>query len=224
MQIKTLDRPFELKALSEEGVFEGYGSTFGNVDSYDDIVAPGAFKATLREFKKANKMPAMLWQHKSDEPIGVWTSMKEDDSGLYVAGQLAVKTPQGATAYELMKLGAVGGMSIGYKTKQSIWDDKKKIRTLTELELMEVSVVTFPANTSAMIASVKGQEAISEIEAIKSESDAEDILRDAGFSRQAAMAFLSRHRAITQSDSGEGHKDDLAAHCYALANRMLIGR
>lgn len=222
METKSIDRPFELKAINDEGVFEGYGSVFGNIDSGADVVAPSAFKRTLREHKKAGTMPAMLWQHRPSEPIGVWTSMKEDDNGLHVTGQLAIKTVQGATAYELLKMKALTGMSIGYETVQSTIDDKKKIRTLTDLNLWEVSLVTFPANTAARVQAVKAADAI---EQMKSLSDAEDFLRDScSLSRHEATAFVSRLKAITQSDSGEGQKDDLSAHCYMLANRFLVSR
>ncbi|CAB4176365.1 COG3740 Phage head maturation protease [uncultured Caudovirales phage] len=219
MQTKSVDRPFELKALNEEGVFEGYGSVFGNLDTYADVVAPGAFKRSLREHKKSGTMPAMLWQHNPSEPIGVWTSMKEDSTGLYVSGQLAVKTDKGSMAYELLKMKALTGMSIGYETVQSTIDDKNKTRTLTDLNLWEVSLVTFPANGEARVQSVKAQEAIDQI---KSLSDAEDFLRDScSLSRHEATAFVSRLKAITQSDSGEGQKDDIAVACYRLANRFL---
>jgi HK97 family phage prohead protease len=184
METKRIARPFELKALEQDGSFSGYGSVFGNLDSYADIVAPGAFKKTLREHKKAGTMPALLWQHKPDSPIGVYTAMKEDEQGLYVEGNLALKTPLGLTAYELLKIKAITGLSIGYETKVSTYDDKKKTRTLTEVDLWEVSLVTFPANTSAMVDSVKSDD-------IKTIREFEDFLRDAGFSNARAKAIAS---------------------------------
>lgn len=185
MATKSMDRPFELKALNEEGAFEGYGSVYGTLDTYADVVASGAFKRTLREHKKAGTMPAMLWQHRPSEPIGVWTSMKEDGKGLFVTGQLAVKTSLGADAYELLKMKAINGMSIGYQTVQSTIDDKKKIRTLTDVDLWEVSLVTFPANTDARIQAVKA-------EGIKTIREFEDFLRDeGGFSHAAAKAIAA---------------------------------
>jgi HK97 family phage prohead protease len=149
-EVKRIGRPFELKKLSAEGQFSGYGSVFGVEDSYMDIVMPGAFAESL----KARK-PAMLWQHNPDQPIGVWTEAREDKTGLYLEGQLAMKTQAGAEAYELMKMGALDGLSIGFSTKVAEYDDKTSIRRLLQVKLWEVSPVTFPANEEARIENVK---------------------------------------------------------------------
>src|SRR5574343_1923899 len=82
----------DIKAVADDGMIEGYGSVFGVQDDYDDVIAPGAFAATLKEHSKAGTMPAMLWQHCPDDPIGVWTAMIEDKTGLKVTGQLAMGT------------------------------------------------------------------------------------------------------------------------------------
>lgn len=186
VETKRLERPFELKALEADGTFKGYGSVFGVKDQYADIVAPGAFKRTLREHKKAGSLPALLWQHNANQPIGAYSMMREDDTGLYVEGQLAVKTSMGSDVYELLKMKAVTGLSIGYVTRESTIDDKKKIRTLTDVDLWEVSLVTFPANTSALVQAVK---AANNIKTIR---EFEDFLRDVGgFSKEAAKAIAS---------------------------------
>jgi len=207
-----LDRPFAVKNLAEDGMFEGLGSVFNVEDDYADIVAPGAFKRTLREHKKRGTMPAMLWQHKSDSPIGAYTAMREDDAGLQVIGKLTLGTRQGAEAYALLKDGAVDGLSIGYRTVKSEIDDKKHTRTLTDVDLWEVSLVTFPANAQARVSAVKS---IKEIETINSLSDAERILRDAGYSRAEAVALVSRVKAIAQSES------DARAATKQMVERML---
>ena len=194
----SLDRPFALKQLSEDGTFEGLGSVFGVADDYADIVAPGAFKRSLRDHKKRGSMPKMLWQHNAATPIGVYSAMREDEVGLQVTGKLALKTQAGAEAYELLKLGAVDGLSIGYVTVKSEIDDKNHVRTLTEVDLWEVSLVTFPANAQARVNAVKS---IKDIETINSLSDAERVLRDAGYSRAEAVALVSRVKAIAQSES-----------------------
>lgn len=186
----------ELKA-DEKGVIEGYGSVFGNTDSYGDIVAPGAFSRTLASAEKSGQMPAMLWQHNPDEPIGVWTSMKEDKRGLFVTGQLA-DTQRGREALTLTKMGALTGLSIGYSTVKFEYDQAKDVRTLTDVDLWEVSPVTFPANDKARISAVK---AASEM----SEREIEEILRDSGFSRKEAQAFIAEgFRALRRRDSDDG--------------------
>jgi HK97 family phage prohead protease len=195
---KTLDFPFELKALSDAGTFSGYGSVFGVKDSYDEIVAPGAFAASLAAQKAAGRFPAMLWQHRSAEPLGVYTSMAEDDIGLKLDGKLAMKTVRGSEAHSLMKMGAISGLSIGYITRDDSYDAKTGVLTLKKLDLMEVSLVTFPANDAARVQGVKN------IEVIEDLKSAEKYLRDAGFSRKEAVAFIAKVKGCSQSDSDEG--------------------
>lgn len=192
---KHLSRPFELKSLKDDGSFEGYGSVFGVKDSYDDIVAPGAFADSLAAHKSAGTLPALLWQHRSGEPIGIYTDMSEDSIGLKVAGQLALKTARGAEAYELLKMKAISGLSIGFATREDSYDRVTGIRTLKRVDLWEVSLVTFPANDAARIQGVKS------IETIETLRDAEQFLRDSGMSRVEAVAFVSRVKSLGQSDS-----------------------
>lgn len=198
MTTKTRDFSFELKSLKDDGTFEGYGSVFGVKDSYDEIVAPGAFAETLATQKTAGTMPALLWQHRSGEPIGVYTSMEEDSIGLKVSGQLALKTARGAEAYELLKMKAISGLSIGFVTREDAYDRVTGIRTLKKVDLWEVSLVTFPANDAARVQGVKS------IEAIENLRGAEHYLRDSGMSRAEAVAFIGRIKSLGQSDSDEG--------------------
>jgi HK97 family phage prohead protease len=199
MNTKTLDFGFELKSIDETGMFEGYGSVFGVKDSYDEVVAPGAFADTLAAQKLSGKMPALLWQHRSGEPIGVYTDMSEDNIGLKVSGQLALKTARGAEAYELLKMKAISGLSIGFVPREDSYDRVTGIRTLKKVDLWEVSLVTFPANDAARIQGVKS---IEEIEDLKS---AEAYLRDsAGMTRSQALAFIARVKSLGQRDADEG--------------------
>lgn len=197
MSNKTLDFGFELKSISDSGKFSGYGSVFNVVDSYADIVAPGAFAESIAKHKSANRLPALLWQHRSAEPVGVYTSMDEDSIGLPVEGQLALTTVRGAEAHALMKMGAITGLSIGYQTRKESFDKVTGINTLSQVDLWEVSLVTFPANDAARIQTVKN---IEEIEDLKS---AEQYLRDSGLSRREAVAFIARVKGFSQRDSGE---------------------
>lgn len=193
-----LDIPFKIKAVSEDGLFSGYGSVFGVVDSYKEVVTPGAFAESLQ-----GRMPALLWQHRSGEPIGVYTSVKEDNVGLYVEGKLALKTARGAEAYELLKMGALNGLSIGFMTREDSYDKVSGIRTLKKVDLWEVSLVTFPANDASRVSNVKS------VEQIKSLSDAEAYLRDAGgLSRREALALVARIKSLHgRSDSDELGKE-----------------
>ena len=146
----------EFKALDEtSGSFEGYLSIFGNVDSYKDIVEPGAFQKTIKDAtsRGGKYLFPLLWQHDPKEPIGGFSSMKEDGRGLRVQGQIDVTTPRGQQAYSGLKMGYLDGLSIGYDTiKQKYAGD---IRHLLELRMWEGSVVTFPANDLTRVTNVK---------------------------------------------------------------------
>jgi len=154
----------ELKAWDDEGsnkeygMFEGYGSVFGNKDLGNDVIEKGAFTKSIR--RRTNKGVKLLYQHKSDMPIGVFDEIKEDDHGLVVKGRLALKTQAGAEAYELLKMGALDGLSIGFKINPAevSYDRRANKRIIKEVDLMEVSLVTFPMNPQATVRSVKGQE------------------------------------------------------------------
>lgn len=170
MQNKTQQRPerkdagggrevrsfaLQIKAAGDDGTVEGYGSVFGVRDNYDDVIAKGAFIDSLKSHKAAGTMPAMLWQHDADKPIGVWTEMVEDEKGLRIKGQLAMETVKGKEAHALLKMGALNGLSIGFMSKEWAYDRETEVRTLTAIDLWEVSLVTFPANEKARVTNVK---------------------------------------------------------------------
>jgi len=148
----------EIGMNEEEGVFEGYGSVFNNTDLGNDVIMQGAFKKSLR--RTGAKGVKLLYQHKADMPIGVFEQIREDEKGLYVKGRLALGTQAGREAYELLKMGAIDGLSIGFRvdSKGQSYDNRRRRRMLKEVELMEVSLVTFPMNPRAKIRAVKGQE------------------------------------------------------------------
>lgn len=191
---------------AKTGTFSGYGAVFGNVDSYGDVIVKGAFKDTLREWKKRGTTPKMLLQHggwgssvEDGIPVGKWTDMREDDTGLYVEGELfALDTQKGKYIYEGMKSGVLDGLSIGYIAREVAYGKKPEdpARTLKKVDLFEVSIVTFPANDAARVAAAKSIEDLSTL------SDAEAWLRDAaGLSRAQALAFVSRVKSLRPSDS-----------------------
>jgi HK97 family phage prohead protease len=153
----TLDAEFEIKQLSSTGSFSGYASTFGNIDSDRDIIAPGAFAKSLE--KGAGKVK-MLWHHDARQPIGIWDKIEEDKRGLAVEGRLLIGqgVPKADEAYALIKARAIDGLSIGFRIPEggASFDDKKRVRTISQVDLWEISPVTFPANDRATIRRVKG--------------------------------------------------------------------
>ena len=208
MKLQHKAFPLEVKEISEQGEFSGYLSVFGNIDSYREVVMPGAFMESLGEWAGKQKLPPILWQHNSREPIGPYTLMKEDDKGLYVEGRLLVNEVQRAKeAYALMKNNVVTGMSIGFETIGEEWDKENRLRKLTKIKLWEGSIVTFPANEAAQIDSVKTFLDMGELPTLK---EFEKLLREAGFSKTQAIAVtnkglshLLRSDSVTDVDAGK---------------------
>lgn len=203
----------QIKATGEDGTIEGYGSVFGVLDDWQDVIERGAFAASIKAHKAAGTMPAMLWQHEADEPIGIWTEMVEDAKGLRVKGQLCLETTKGKEAYALMKMGALNGLSIGFVSVKWSYDEKTDVRTLTEVDLWEVSPVTFPANGKARITGVKAADAA----AILTIRQAEHALRDAGLSADEAKALIASVKRIAL-DERDAHG---AAAAMKAADRLL---
>jgi HK97 family phage prohead protease len=202
-----------IKATGDDGSVEGYGSVFGVRDAYADVIAAGAFAASIKAHKAANTMPAMLWQHDAAQPIGVWTDMVEDDKGLRVVGKLALDTMRGKEAHALLKIGALNGLSIGFVSKQWAYDRDSEVRTLTEIDLWEVSLVTFPANEKARVTNVKATP-----DELATPKDAERTLRDAGFSKSDATAFVSR---VMRMGEERSESADSTAKALSAAQRLL---
>ena len=147
-------KSFKLKKsqVHDDGTFEGYLSTFGNIDSYGDVIRQGAFKKTIAE----NGTFPTLWQHDTYEPIGRFAELREDDYGLWVKGELNQDTQRGREAYALLKQGALNGLSIGFSTLKDSWDGD--VRNIQEIKLWEGSLVTFPANELARVTSVRSRQ------------------------------------------------------------------
>ncbi|MFA5040864.1 MAG: HK97 family phage prohead protease, partial [Bdellovibrionales bacterium] len=128
MDIKHMSLPLRVKTLGGDGIFTGYASVFGVCDQQNEIVAAGAFARTLAKWRAQGRTPALLWMHDPTQPIGIWHGIREDDNGLLVEGRLALRTQKGAEAYELLKLGALTGLSIGYRVVKSRIDASRKAR------------------------------------------------------------------------------------------------
>lgn len=190
MSAFKIKSPFELKFLAETGLFEGYASVFDVLDSAGDQIAPGAFKDSLEQWRLQNALPPLLWQHDTGEPIGVWREMFEDDHGLFVRGELFIKDiTRAKEAYKLLQEKVVTGLSIGYRTQESYREQETGIRILTKIDLMEVSMVTFPANHHARVSAVKS---MFDAGIIPSEREFEAFLREAGLSRKQAKGMIAQ--------------------------------
>lgn len=143
----------DIKAVGDDGLFHGYASLFGVEDLGRDVVSAGAFTKSLKARPAARIK--MLREHDIANPIGVWDEVAEDAKGLRVKGRLILDTALGRETHSLLKAGALDQLSIGYRTKSARHDKVKGIRLLDELELHEISVVTFAMLPSATVSSVK---------------------------------------------------------------------
>ena len=206
MKSETLDIQAELKAYNgddeeEKGVFSGYGSIFGNKDLGNDVMVQGAFAKSIAS--KGAKGVKLLYQHDAKEPIGVFDEIIEDRKGLRVKGRLAMGTQKGREVYELMKMGAIDGLSIGYRVspKGADYDERGKKRMLKEVDLMEISAVTFPMNTRARVQAVKGEQ--------RTVREWEETMRDAcGLSRsESKVAANAVFKALDQREVGDEQKE-----------------
>jgi HK97 family phage prohead protease len=150
-ETKRADLP--LARTDGAGIIEGYASLFRVADSGGDIVMAGAFARSLAARGAAGVK--MLWQHNAAEPIGVWKSIVEDARGLKVVGQLDLSVRRAREALSLLQASAVDGLSIGYRTKRATTDKASGMRKLHEIDLLEISLVTFPMLTQARVATVK---------------------------------------------------------------------
>lgn len=200
-----LNLEIKQEELTEEGTFKGYAAMFGNQDSYGDIIEKGAFLKTINEKGCRIKL---LWQHNTREIIGKFTSMREDEKGLFVEGKLFLggDVPLATQAYRLLKEGAITGMSIGYRTLKERFDaEKKNIRYLEEVDLFEASLVTFPANMEATVTDVKSEgekkrEINIKIDDVKDLKDITIFLKEHGLTKTERNAIVKKIKEHVISD------------------------
>ena len=216
MTAPLMDTPLEVKFVAETGVFEGYASLFNVTDSVQDRVVEGAFKRTLQDYRQTNRLPPLLWQHDTKEPIGALREVREDERGLYIKGELFVHDiPRAREAMKLMREGVVTGLSIGYRAKQAHRDATSGARILSDIELLEISLVTFPALEQARITSVKSSLAAG---MIPTERDFEAFLREAGLSRKQAKGIISHgYKSLVPREAAEPEEVQLL---HALADQI----
>lgn len=221
-------RADEPEAEAETGrSFSGYGSVFGVVDSYGTVVQKGAFSRTLKEWKARHKFPKLLLQHGGgffggsvDDlvPVGKWSEMHEDDHGLFMRGDLFdVDTDRQKTVRAALREGELDGLSIGFRTRKSERDEETGIVTLTDIELWEVSLVTFPANPEATVTDVRG--------VMPTEREFEAwLMREAGLTSAAAKAVIAKgYRHALREARGAGESiTELASRAEALARAMGV--
>lgn len=228
--MERIEVKFAADEVNAKGEFAGYGAVFGNVDAYGDVIQEGAFKSTLADWHQAGKLPPMLLQHggmgmtDSDQmPIGKWVKMSEDSRGLYAEGKLInLDTERGKTVYGALKEGVLDGLSIGYRAKEFALRSKPEDprRTLKAVDLVELSVVTFPANGKARISQVKSAADMT----TEDYRDLEANLRMKGLSRSDAVKAVSGLREWLQRDAEEPVKslrEEGFAELAALMRRNI---
>ena len=220
MIIKHLIVPFEIKAIHETGEFEGYGSTFGNIDFGDDIIQRGAFLDTLAEWKAKGELPLMPWLHDMRMLVGDWLSMEEDEKGLFVKGALWLgdkEIPDSKRVHNLLTGTGPKEMSIGFEVIESehkeIENDgvKKLVRIILKVKLFELSIVPFGMNPEALVTGVKSL--LGNNGALVDMKSFERVLRDAGLSPNQAKTVVAKGykallRDVEESANAGGGRDD----------------
>ena len=169
MNLEHKFSPLQDGKIAKQGTaIEGYASYFGRCDNGGDVVVAGAYAASLAALAKKGGRIKMLWQHDPAQPIGVWDEVREDAKGLYVKGRLLTDVEKGREAAALVEAGGIDGLSIGYRTIRAQKDQKGQ-RLLSEIELWEVSLVTFPMLPEARVGSksdVPDDETLRELAAV----------------------------------------------------------
>jgi HK97 family phage prohead protease len=205
-------KEFAFKAgdVTEDGRFAGYGSVFGNVDGGGDVVQKGAFAASIKRIKESGDPLPALWSHSSRDPIGGFDVLEEDDHGLKCEGFLLKdEVARASEIYALMKRRVVKGLSIGYYVLKDSWNEKTGVRTLIELELVEISPVTFPMNEEATVDSVKSMGRTLKSGALPTLPEFESFLCEAGFSNTQAKAIAGNGlRKLLDRREADGETSD----------------
>jgi hypothetical protein len=208
--VKSLFTPLE------EGSIEGYASVFGGVDSYGDTIEKTAFDNVI----KSGQKPLMFYQHNRwSIPIGVWEEMSVDEKGLKVKGRLNLELEEAREVYSALKFGSLNGMSIGFrmKDKDYEYDDEDICHIKNISELLEISIVNFPADKEARIDNVK-----SEDRDLNDIRDCEHYLRELGISKKMAQKLISviKTAKAAVSDSQKSEDAKLAAELDKIQQKL----
>jgi len=210
MTKQFLEVPFEIKSMHDEDekffVFEGLASTFGNVDLGDDVVVKGAFEKSLKE-----RTPVILWQHNTSEPIGMPTEIFETNEGLFLNARMPKDDDlvRGRVMPQ-MRVGSIRKMSIGFNTVDS--ENDGRVRSLKELDLWEVSLVTFPMNTSADVTAFKSAGGkmfnIEDVQHIEDVKTLRDFFKNSDvFTKQAREHIINKFTSLSDSGGDDGLSD-----------------
>lgn len=196
MQLKSLSLKASEIKFDEDGnlKFSGYASVFGGVDSYSDQIVAGAYEETL---KNRQRPIALRWNHYGPI-IGKYTNIIEDEKGLFVEGELTKGHSVAENVAALLKHGAISGLSIGYYAKK--WEQDGDLRKLTQIELIEVSVVEEPADLGAQITDLKSCESLKDIEAV--------LRHGHGFSQKEATAMVAAVKRVEKHREGVSQTND----------------
>jgi HK97 family phage prohead protease len=214
----TATLPMQLKASGEQGQFEATAYAYGEgKDRHGDIILPGAFAESLANYQRLKSAPAMLWMHKPDMPIGVWSEIEETDTGLSAKGQLELTIYQAETAYNLLKNGGLS-LSVGFSAWKSDVYEKEGIRYFTKVDLSEISLVSMPASVGAVVHSVK---TLADCQTAK---DFEGLVRDAlGLSRRQAKQLTAlAYPVLSGRDGGMTDDQEQAIAAEIKAATILI--
>jgi HK97 family phage prohead protease len=195
LEQKRVGKPFVVAPTGAEGSFEGYGAVFNVLHDtsswmlgpeWQDRILPGAFTVSLAEHKKNGTRPLMFTMHERGNVPGAWRDVHEDKDGLFCAGEVSPRaiSDSGVPLYELMKMGAINGLSIGFCVTKCQLDEELMVRDIIEVELAEVSIVDIPGGPTARITDVKSRDP-------RNIQFLETVLRDAGLSRKEAKAVLA---------------------------------
>lgn len=224
--MKTYDFALDVKTVGAEGVFEGYASTFGNVDLGGDVVEPGAFIESVVKAKADRRKIPMLWMHDQSILLGKWLDLAEDAKGLFAKGKLNLATIAGREKYEQLKEDEIGGMSIGYRVPAGgaePHDRRPGVTRLMKVDLREVSLVSMPMNIEARVTAVKSERMEDFARRLRDGDpmpvkEFEDILREAGVPKALAVQIASVGYAKAIRSESEGVKANEKAASFL---RML---
>ena len=208
--------------VQEEGVIEGYASVFGGVDSYGDTIEPNAYDNVISEGQK----PLMFYQHdRWGVPIGRWEELSVDSKGLKVKGRLNLELKEAQDVYSALKFGSLNGMSIGFRLRDRDYeyDDNDVCHIKNISELLEISIVNFPADKSARVMGVKADP--EDLEELKDIRDCERYLRDLGISKKMAQSIISvikaKKNSVSDSKDGIKAKDAELSEIQQKLNSIL---
>jgi HK97 family phage prohead protease len=213
-----LDNPLEhcdLKFANDGATFTGYASSFGTVDAVGDTIVRGAFEETLKARKRP---PLMLFGHNPGRPIGIWKDLGEDDIGLKGTGEFTPGNTDAQNIRASAKHGAIDGLSIGFRVPEGGSEKKEGGgRIIHKIQLVEISVVSMPAETNARIDTTTVK---SEILSLESLRDCDVFLREAGgWSRSMAKDFLGQLQAIFRREAETEAKAEIMGRLHDLAGR-----